>query len=453
MGLSPLTFTGVSAYSDDFQTILSRASTIANLPVKALQNEQSDVVQRKVLATNLQTSVQSLADALGSLADVGDHQGVSASSSDSSVVSVVSTTATTPATYVLSEITSPASAASETSATGYADSKADAVSTNGTMKLTVGGKTVEFTLDSGQNNLVGLRDKINNLGLGVTATILTTGTGSKPNYLSISANTTGKTTLSLVDDPGGTPKAWLTSTNQGSNAEFKLNGVSVSKSTNLINDVVPGITFQIAGTTSGSKSVTLSLASDRSQLKSALNTFVSTFNAVSAEVDGQIGESAGVLTGDTMVRQVQQSLRKLTNFGGSGSVKNFADLGLEMDNSGKLSLNSETFSALSDTQISAAFTFAGSGTGGIGSLKKGLTQLSDSVSGLIQVQIDQYDKTDDRLTQQISDLNTRNAVAQAALSLKLQQADTLLAQLESQQTVLDASLQSLSLTLFGKKDA
>jgi len=41
---------------------------------------------------------------------------------------------------------------------------------------------------------------------------------------------------------------------------------------------------------------------------------------------------------------------------------------------------------------------------------------------------------------------------QTSLSAKLQQADVLLAQLEAQQTLLDASVQSLNLLLYGKQD-
>ncbi len=40
-----------------------------------------------------------------------------------------------------------------------------------------------------------------------------------------------------------------------------------------------------------------------------------------------------------------------------------------------------------------------------------------------------------------------------ALSQKLQLADTLLAQLESQQNMVDASVQSLNLLLFGKQES
>ena len=46
MSITPLTFTGVSTYSNDFQTILSRAVQIAQLPLKALQNRDTGLTAR-----------------------------------------------------------------------------------------------------------------------------------------------------------------------------------------------------------------------------------------------------------------------------------------------------------------------------------------------------------------------------------------------------------------------
>ena len=119
---------------------------------------------------------------------------------------MVNTGATSAATYTISDITSVAKAASETSKIGYADSSATPISTTGVVKLVVGAKSYDITLTPGTNNLVGLRNAINNLGVGATASVITTGTGLNPNYLSISANSSGAAALQLFDDPDGATK-------------------------------------------------------------------------------------------------------------------------------------------------------------------------------------------------------------------------------------------------------
>src|SRR5579862_2936612 len=120
MGLAPLTFTGVSTYSSDFQTILDRANQIAQIPVTALQNQDSTILQEKTLLGTLATAVAGLSTSLGTLGSTAANQALTATSSDPASVSVTNSGATTAASYVINSITSAASAASETSLNSYA---------------------------------------------------------------------------------------------------------------------------------------------------------------------------------------------------------------------------------------------------------------------------------------------------------------------------------------------
>ncbi len=445
MGISPLNFVGVSTYSQDFQTILSRAVQIAQLPIQQLQNRDSDVLQKKTLLSSLSANVSSLASSLQALGSTSENKALTATSSNTAAVTVSNTGATTAATYVIDSITSTAAAASERTQTGYADSAATPVSSTGDLKLVVGANEYDFSLTN--NTLVGLRDKINTLGAGVTASILTTADG---NYLSISANNTGATTLALYDDPTGVNTNLLTNTNQGTNAVFSLNGIPVSQSTNLVNSVIPGLTLTIQEATASP--VTLQLATSKSSLSSALQDFVSKYNTLRDAVNAQVGPSAGLLSGDLLVNQLQGQLRQIAGYRLDGNaISSLADLGVEFSNSGVASFNSTTFNGLSDSQVNAAFDYLGTASTGFGAFSSNLTQFSDPISGLIKLEQDGLDATDVQLQDQISKITDRINVMQLGLQKKLQQADTLLATLESQQTQLTASLASLSYVMFGKK--
>jgi flagellar hook-associated protein 2 len=449
MSLTPLTFTGVSTFSNDLQTILSRATSIASLPIQALQNQRKDIVQQKLLVSNLNTAVAALASSVSNLGNIGQQKALVASSSDSTKVTATNVSSPGSAVYTISNITSVAKAAAETSA-GFADTTS-AVSSTGTVKLVAGSH--EYTIDlTGKNNLTGLRDAINNLGAGVTATVLTTGTGATPYYLSVTANNPGATTLQLIDDPGGAATNLLSANNQGADTVFKLNGVDVRKNTTLINDVVPGVTFHILGTTSGAESVTVTVGSSRSQLASALSDFVNAYNGVADQVNAQVGKNAGLLSGDFLVREVQDKLRGLASYAGSsGSIKGLADLGIEFDSSGVATVNQTTFDNLSDSQINDAFSFLGSSTTGFGGLVSGLTNISDSATGLAKIQLDNYDAANQRLSDQITTLTDRANEAQKSLAARLQAADALLAALQSQQSIVTAQINSLNYTLYGKQ--
>jgi flagellar hook-associated protein 2 len=424
---------------------------IAQLPVTALQNRDADVLQRETQLSTLSASVSDLGASLFALGSLAQSKALVAASSDSATVSVQATGATAAANYTISNITSVASTASETSNSGYADSSVTVVSSTGTLNLIVGATNFPIHLIPANNNLVGLRDAINASGLGVTATVLTTGTGANPNYLSVTANNTGAKTLQLIDDPtiGGANKNLLTSSNQGSDAIFQLNNLNVDKASNTVNDVVAGATFTILKQTTAGAKVTLSLATDTTQLSAALEDFATKYNATVDAVAVQVGKGGGLLNGDFLVRQIQQDLRQVNTFQGTGVIQSLSDLGLQFGSDGKISFNTSTFNKLTDSQVSGAFTFLGSTSTGLGGLSVQFAQLTDPTSGLFKNQQDSYAATDKRLQSNISDLNTRISVMQASLTRQLQAADALQAQLTSQQQQLNATIQSLNYSAFG----
>jgi flagellar hook-associated protein 2 len=450
MGIPPLVFTGISSYSQDFQTVLNRAVSIASLPLRALQNESADLLNRKTQLSNFSSAVDNLANSLQSLGQVGARKGLTASSSDTSKVTVTNTGADAANVYILNSITSLAQQASETSVTGYANSSSTPVSSNGTVRLTVGSQNYTISLSGGTNNLVGLRNAINALGSGVTASILTTGTGPNPNYLSVTANTTGATTLRLVDDPGGAATNLLTSANQGSNAVFQLNGISISRASNQVNDVIPGLSFSLQATSSSA--VSLTLTSQRSQLTDGLRGFVSSYNAMIDQVNTQVGPGAGLLSGDLLVRETQKTLREITNFAGPGAVRSLTDLGITFGNDGKANLDTAKINSFTDGQLNSAFEFLGSNSTGLASLGGKLKQISDPVTGLVKLQQDGYSREDLRLQRQIADLEARVTTLQRNTASRLQSVDALLGSLEAQRRVIDSTVQSVNFSLFGKKE-
>lgn len=541
MSIAPLVFQGISKYSADFQSIVDRAVKLAQLPMKALQNQQANIIQEKLSASNLSTAVAALTTSVQTLGEVGANKGLTPRSTDSAKVSVTLTGVAQPAYYRITDITSVAATASETSLRSYGAN--DAVSASGILTLAVGDQAYAVDV-TGNNTLEGVRDAINALpNTGVSATVITAEGGS---YLSVSATTTGKNAISLMDYPppsgavsgaititagvndqltittdagtdtitlantdatlddivqdingksthatasievdgGGNSRlvirsktagggaaaavsgnavtaggnqlglsgaALLTATNPGANTEFKLNGIAVTNRGMIVSGLVAGVTFQIGGTTSGAETVGITLSSDRSHVSTALQDLVTKYNAVAEQVNAQIGPNAGLLSGNSIIRDVRGAMLMLVNYsGGTGQVQSLAALGIEMDNTGQMSFNSSTFAMLSDSQITDAFSFLGSANSGFGALRSRFSQISDPVTGTIKAQLDSFAASDKRINDQIAAMTDRITTMQTALQAKLQAADAVLASLESQQNMLTASIQSLNYTSFGK---
>ena len=333
----PITLSGVSQYQSDFQSILNRAQSIADLPLQALQIQQSNLQAEVSSANSLGSAVGSLTSAVQALANLGTS-GIVANSSDSSLVTAQATGATANATYNITNITSIATAASESSLQGYADTTTTAVSSTGSLNLVVGSTTTPITLGTGQNNLNGLMNAINNANAGVTAQILTTSNGD---FLSVSANSPGSNAISLVDDPTGAATQLLTSQNPGANTNFDLNGVPISEPSTTINNVVPGMTFTVLGTTTANQTVSVSLAPDPNQLAQDLQTLVSAYNAVGQQVNSQVGQNAGGLRGSPLVWQTRSAMEQLVNYYDptTSSIHSLADLGISLDQTGTMSFD------------------------------------------------------------------------------------------------------------------
>ncbi len=452
MSITPITLTGISTYASDFQSILNRAVGIAQIPLTALQNSDTTVLQEKTDMGTLSGTVATLASSLQSLGTLASTQALSASSSNPAVVAATATGATSAASYTINSITSLAAAASETSLNGYADSNSTPVSSTGTVKLTVGSQSYVFSLAT--NTLVGLQNQINGLNAGVTASILTTPTD---NYLSLTDNTTGATTLSLTDDPTtsnhtGANTPLLTSTNQGSNAQFKLNGITVNQSSNTVNSVIPGVTLQLLNTTPSTAPVTVSLATDPAGIASDLQTFVANFNALQTALAAQSGTAGGSLAGNDIVTGLEGVVNQLVSYNlPSGTVQSLADLGITFnDTTGQATFNQTTFDGLSSTQVADALKFIGSPTTGLAGFAAQFSQYSDPVTGLMATEVAGYTQTDQDLQSHISTLTTQINAMQTSLAQQLSAADAQVAQLTAQQSALTASLQGLSLVLYGQ---
>ena len=337
---------------------------------------------------------------------------------------------------------------SETSLQTYSDETTAPVSATGQLQLVVGSQT--YSLDiSGNNNLDGLVQAINNADAGVTAGVAG---NSGSLYLSLTA-ASGSTTIQLNDLQS--PTNLVTDSNQGSDTSFLLSGIPnpIVESSNTITDVIPGVSFTLLNTLPAG-SVTLSLATDPTQLSSALQTFVTDYNTLVSAVQAQQGQNAGPLQGNLIINEISSDMQSLVTYfdpTSTSSIRSLSDLGLTFNDTGQMSFDSSTFNALSDAQISDAFSFLGSANTGFAALANNFTQLTDPVSGMITAQLNGYESTNTELGNQITAAQTHAAQIQQSATAQAEAADALVAQLESEQNAVDASIQSANYVLYGRQ--
>lgn len=135
-------------------------------------------------------------------------------------------------------------------------------------------------------------------------------------------------------------------------ATFKVNGLSVTRSQNsALTDVISGVTLNLASDAEG-KSATLNIASDNTSQKTAINTFITNFNAVQTYIGTNIAltknsdgtYTRGALSGDQGIISLRSSLFNLvSNLDTTGSVfKSLSDIGITVDSNLTMAITNST---------------------------------------------------------------------------------------------------------------
>ena len=147
----------------------------------------------------------------------------------------------------------------------------------------------------------------------------------------------------------------------GQDAMVNVDGISITNSSNTVTDAIPGVTFQLLSVATGTP-VQVQIANDNSAVETAVQTFVTAYNQVATDLKTQEGnDSSGnpePLYGDPTLSTLQTQLSgALFSGAASGAIANITQLGLSVDETGKLSLDVSTLDAVLNSNFSEVSGF------------------------------------------------------------------------------------------------
>ena len=198
----------------------------------------------------------------------------------------------------------------------------------------------------------GVVSAINSANTGITASLIDTGIGSNSFKILLSgqSGSNGVFVLSSSPDLGFHDTANNLQTAQ--DAIIGYDGLTVTRSTNSINDVIDGVTVNLLGITSAD--ATLTINNDKSILKTNIQTMVSSYNVLLDLLDNftaveSDSELAGALSEDSsMVRFLKEKLNSAV-FGGSstpsGTINDIRDLGVSVNRYGVITFDETKYDA------------------------------------------------------------------------------------------------------------
>lgn len=380
-----LSSTGIGS-NLDVEGIVTQLMAVERKPLTTLAAKQASFQAKLTGFGTLKGAISQFQNAMRGLTDPAKFQGMKVTSADTGIASVTAAanaaSSATPGSYTL-EVSKLAQAQKMVAAGQKSDkSPIGNVATESTLSFdfgTISGGTFDsgsgkytgasFTsngagtktikITSTNNSLAGIRDSINAANMGVTATIVNDG-GDSPYRLALTVNATGKTnSLKISVDAGGDPALaallghdpsknagqGFSETAAAQNAEFKVDGIAVSKTTNAASDVISGVNLNLTKT---GGPTTITVARDTAAATTAITSFVTSYNTLAqnlrdAGAYNATTKTAAILNGESALRSVQTQVRAILNTpiaGGDSAYTLLSQAGVSFEKDGLLTLDS-----------------------------------------------------------------------------------------------------------------
>lgn len=282
---------------------------------------------------------------------------------------------------------------------------------------------VRATLVNGDNDLQKLVLTADEMGSASTLTLSYGGT--------INSSTLG---LQTVNDIGGDP-ALL-------DAQFIVDGFTITRSTNTVSDVISGVTFQLNDKEPGT-TTRLSITRDTGQFESLVKSFSSAYNTLISSIKSQ---RDGALGSDNLLLSIEGQVKHILNSpAASGTLASLNDLGFSIDKQGVMSVDADTLSTVLDTQTGytdVAQLFAAEDDG-FASRMVALTDSWINSDGIISARTDGLNQRIDDLSDRQASIERNLTLVEARYRAQFSALDILVSQFQSTGQYLSSQLEQL----------
>lgn len=444
--MTGISFSGLASGLDT-SAIINSLVGVERIPRTRLEQQNNALTSKGRIVDQLSSALSALKTAADNLSSAGEFLSYSGSVSDDSVAKITTTGDSVPGIYQV-EVTSVARA-QRTYSTTFADADAGLSASAQTLSLTINGTVTDIAVPANAT----LRDvatAINASGAAASAGVMFDGNEYR---LQVVGRNTGEdnaitfadTGLGLsLDTPANTVQA-------ATDAALTVDGFPVTSASNLLDGILPGTTLELKDETTGP--IEVEIKPDPSGVKAKLQSFVDAYNAVAKLITAQsgVGKGTETLSGDSTVRTIEQGLGRLISspipglVGTGGSTLQLADLGIQTQRDGTLTLDAEDLDGkLAADFAQAAAYFAGDGTNDgmsalLGDLVDGYT---NSVDGLLTTRKKGLTETIANNTDKLEDMDLYLARFEESLKAQYAALEQTMSQLQGQQSYLAQFLNS-----------
>ncbi len=440
-----INFSGLASGLDT-SAIIDQLVSLEELPARKAEERKFDVNRQISIVADLSSKLNSLSTKMEDFEQASDVRSMAATSTNEDRIAVVSASAAQAGTYTMrvSNLAQAETSASKTFATADAG-----VLGAGSVDITVGTDAAVSISYGATDSLYEIADRINASEARANASVLFDGTNYR--IMVTSADTGTDNAMTFVDSGdsldlslGGAELV------AAEDASMVMNGVSVTRSSNTISDVVPGVTFELSAEHQlGDPDTTIKVGQDLEATREKVQEFVDSFNGVVGALSQQLnytGTQAGTdtLFGDSTLRGLQVKLSGLvaTAYTHNSTTTSLGALGIELDNLGKLSIDAAKFDKIIAADPTALDDiFAGDGGDG---LSKIFQDLADTYTragdGILTAKTDGLNSRVKIFDQQIEQIENRAAAVREQLQKQFTALEQAMAGFQTQQAYLSTIL-------------
>ncbi|MDX1947985.1 MAG: flagellar filament capping protein FliD [Pirellulaceae bacterium] len=225
--------------------------------------------------------------------------------------------------------------------------------------------TTNFAIEiEAGDTLADIADKINDLDIGIAASIFSESSGSLRHHLSLVSGVAGAAGELQID--GSDLGLSFSSLTQGQDALLQLGSglgsALLSSPTSSFSGVVPGLDVTVSG--NSTDPVTVGVAASSTTAANAIQTFVDQYNKLRDKLDTYTAFDAtagtkGTLFGTYEALRIDNDLASLLSgrFTSVGDIRSLGELGLSLTEDGHLSFDKAKFQTRYDADPDAVTTF------------------------------------------------------------------------------------------------
>ena len=360
---------------------------VEQVPAEERINESKAKTEAKIsgLAV-LKFNVQELINEFNGLNDAVELAIPVATSSDTSKVSVTATDGS--ALTGISDISVSSLAQAQRNVSNQYSSNTQTLNSGGAFSLTItpgSGTATTVSISAGNDTPAGVVSAINAAGAGYTASLVATDAAAT-SYRIVLEGATGSTNTFVVsstlsdsdlgfhDVSNGNSQnnSGVQSAQNPANASFVYNGLSLSRSTNVLTDVVSGVTLSLNGIHTGGASTSVNVTADRDTLKVKLQSLVATYNDVQfalnelSDPESEEEEVGGSLAKDlSVVRTVRDTVYQAITQDSStpsNGITGLRDIGVNLTADGSLAFTESTYDSVASSKFNDLSTMLSAGT-------------------------------------------------------------------------------------------